>query len=47
MEQQRLAEVLQAILGCDGILDKPVLIVEGFDPGNKRDMNVLIKNIAQ
>lgn len=35
---------LRAILGCDGVLDKPVLIVEGFDPGNKNDFNFLISN---
>jgi hypothetical protein len=21
-------------MGCDGILDKPIIIAEGFDPGN-------------
>ena len=35
---------LRLVLGCDGILDKPVLIVEGFDPDNKRNFNVLIGN---
>lgn len=35
---------LRAVLGCDGVLDKPVLIVEGFDPGNQNGFNTLIAN---
>lgn len=35
---------LRAVLGCDGVLDKPVLVVEGFDPGNQNGFNYMINN---
>ncbi len=35
---------MRAVIGCDGVLDKPVLIIEGFDPGNRNGFNELINN---